>query len=346
MFAYRHALLGLAGALLASTAQAGSSGATLIPVIPFPGSTSTTVFGIADDDNSVAGSYVDADGFTHGFYGTLDGNYTSFDFGDSQQGTQARAIANNGSITGFSNTTADHCSLVEWERKPDGSIAQITDHGVPQNGIAQGYDSKTHNFAADRCEGDGTITGFVGHNGKYKTAVTTPFESPYTGERGMNKDGTVVGFYVDSQTQLQVGTIIQGGTTTTVSYPDASQSYTVMEGINNHGVSTGQWGDFDAIVHAFTLDGDTYTSIEVPGAESFTQAWGINKHGLVAVGSDVGGFIFCPRKPSKCPTGGTAIKVNTIKVSPGKRLSYGDVKHGAAPAKYVPHKLPKGAAPQ
>ncbi|HWA90491.1 MAG TPA: hypothetical protein VG889_10675 [Rhizomicrobium sp.] len=33
---------------------------------------------------------------------------------------------------------------------------------------------------------------------------------------------------------------------------------------------------------------------------------GINNNGLLAIYSDVGAFIYCPKKPNKCPTNGTA----------------------------------------
>lgn len=60
--------------------------------------------------------------------------------------------------------------------------------------------------------------------------------------------------------------------------------------------------------HAFTLDtaSNTFDRIDVPGA-SFTQVFGINDDGLVAVQSDLGSYIYCPRKPSRCPAGGTEI---------------------------------------
>src|ERR1700754_1777933 len=96
--------LGISTALLiAGGAEASATKAQLIPIVPYPGATSTTVFGIADDNNTITGSYVSADdGATHGFYGTLDGNYTSFDFPDAPD-TQPRGINGTGRlITGFS----------------------------------------------------------------------------------------------------------------------------------------------------------------------------------------------------------------------------------------------------
>src|SRR5690349_20334281 len=91
--------------LLASAAVAAvssASAAVLVPVPAAPNSTVTTVFAI-NDENQIAGSYVGAnDGIEHGLFGTLDGNYTSFDAGSG--GTEARGLANNGDIVGFSNS--------------------------------------------------------------------------------------------------------------------------------------------------------------------------------------------------------------------------------------------------
>ncbi len=127
-------LLGLSSMLALSTAVQAAP--QLVPIVPFPDSVSTSIFGIADDDNTIVGSYVaNSDGLTHGFYGTLDGDYTSFDFGDN---TQGRAIDGKATLlTGFSNTTGLHCELVEWEMDlKKGKIKQITKDGEPLLGIA------------------------------------------------------------------------------------------------------------------------------------------------------------------------------------------------------------------
>lgn len=354
MLGYRHALLGLAGALLASTA---APAATLIPVIPFPDSTNTVVFGITDDGSTITGSYVaNADGVTHGFIGTLDGTYTSFDFDASGNGTQPRAIAGDGTTTGFSNVSSgDHCAFIEWERDPGGTITQVSKNGSPLFGIAQGIDSSSMKFVADHCKSNGVIVGFEGRNAKFKDPYSTPFDSPYTGPRGLNRDGTVAGFYVDPNTFFQVGVITKSGVTSQVIYPDGTEQYTVLEGVNNDGAASGQWGDSGGIVHSFVLeaDGSTFTSIDVPDATTFTQAWGINRKGLVAVSANtdngIVSYIYCPLKPSKCPSSGAPVReiqTHSIHVAPGKRLGYGDVKHGGGTAKPVQNKLPKGASAQ
>jgi len=46
-------LFGLSSVLAMSTA---ASAATLMPIIPYPGATKTSVFGIAEDNNTITGS--------------------------------------------------------------------------------------------------------------------------------------------------------------------------------------------------------------------------------------------------------------------------------------------------
>lgn len=343
-------LLGLSAAvLLCGSAEARK--AQLIPIIPFPDATTTTLFGIADDNNTIAGSYISGtDGLTHGFYGTLDGNYTSFDFGDSGF-TQPRGIDSTGTlIAGFSNNDGVHCDFQEFEYDlTAGKLKAIKKGSVALAGEAQGINSKGE-FAGDYCDtgGSGTIFGDEGSKFKWKSDVTTPFDSPYTGERGINKKGTLVGFYVNPDTNLQIGTLIKGGVTSTVVYPDESETYTVLEGINDSGTVTGQWDDTGGIVHGFAYDSNssTFTEIDDPNAASFTQPWGVNKSGLIAVSSDVGSYIYCTLKKSQCPNPGTKaieVEVKTIHVAPGKMLRYGAGRVGHSTLKLA---LPKGAALQ
>lgn len=344
-------LLGFSSLVLMTNAAEAKKTAQLIPIIPYPGATTTTLLGIADDNNTVAGSYTDADGNTHGFYGTLDGNYTSFDFGTSNF-TQARAISPDGStITGFSNNDGVHCDFQEWEKIGKKAAKAVKKGKIALAGEAQGINSKGQ-FAADYCDtgGSGTVFGMLGQKGKWKSDVTTPFESVYTGERGINTDGTIVGFYVDSGTNLQVGTIIQNGTTTQVIDPGPNETYTVMESINDSNIATGQWDDTNGFVHGFSYDVKKakFTEIDDPNAASFTQTWGINKSGLIAVSSDAASYVYCDLKPAKCPNIGTkaiTIQVREAAVKPGKMLSYGDSKTST---KHTPfqNKLPKGAALQ
>ena len=336
-------LFGLSSVLAMSAA---ASAATLMPIVPYPGATSTSVFGIADDNNTITGSYVDQNGLTHGFYGTLNGSYHSFDFGNSGA-TQARAIDSSGTlITGFANISADHCSFEEFEMKVGHHARAITWDGTPLNGEAQGLNTRGR-FAGDYCDlgGSGTIYGMAGHRAKYKRTVSTPFPSSYTGERAVNNAFTFAGFYIDDSTGFQVGTLIKSGITQQITYPADNESYTVLEGLNNAGMAAGQWGDTDGVTHSFSYDSTTGTYVEIddPAAGSFTQAWGVNNSGLIAVTSDAGAYIYCP-DDNNCP--GNGAKIAAHPVSSTAALRHANAQKKSWHAVPSQHKLPKGAAVQ
>ena len=188
----------------------------------------------------------------------------------------------------------------------------------------------------------------LGQKGKWKKDVNSKFDSTYTGQRGVNTQGQYGGFYVDGGSGQQVGTLIDGGKTTTVVYPDPTQVYTVLEGINDAGLTAGQWEDSGGIVHSFSWDSvkDKFTEIDDPAAASFTQAWGVNSKGLIAVSSDAGSYIYCTLKASKCPSTGMPakrIEVRETTLSPGalRRLVEANSR-----CHHNPVRLPKGAAIQ
>lgn len=291
--------------LAASAAFASPAGAgTLIPVVPFPGSTSTSVFGI-NDNNTIVGSYIDSDGVEHGYFGTLDGTYTSFDYTASTvDGTEPRAINGDGWITGYAPASNEGFLFgPEFARKPDGSIVTIKKDGAPLDGIAQGI-TKGQESVGDYWDTVNFIRyGYYAKKGKYQEDLTLPFDTTRTAPRAINSAGTVVGFFSVSGTMH--GFLLKGGVATQIDYPDPNAVSTTFEGINDKGVATGGWTDADNNSFAFLYDSttSTFTPFTVDGA-SFIQIWGINKAGLIAVDSDTGVFIYCPKKPSKCPVGG------------------------------------------
>src|SRR5204863_6614436 len=114
-----------------SAAQAG----TLIPVPPVQGSTQTWI-GDINESNIIAGDYFTPDGNVHGFFGTLDGQYTFFDHPDGH--TIVHGISNDGYITGTSNSLSQDCPAVgcTFVRWPDGAIFAVEKAVVPVDGFA------------------------------------------------------------------------------------------------------------------------------------------------------------------------------------------------------------------
>jgi hypothetical protein len=138
MHALSKILLGASGLVLAAVSLGHA--ATLVTVTPPDGAVATIVFGI-NKHNVIAGSYVDASGVEHGFFGPLNGTYTTFDYGGTSIGTEPRALNDDGDITGFA---ADPSFAVgtEFLREADGTVLTFAKDGAPLDGVAQGITKK------------------------------------------------------------------------------------------------------------------------------------------------------------------------------------------------------------
>lgn len=289
--------LSAAAALLLTCAAAGAA-ETLIPVPPVPGSVATTVFTI-NDKNVVAGSYTTADGREHGFFGTLDGSYTTFD--SSFKNTQARGINNDGLVMGIGY---DNKHSSAFERYPDGSMAYVTKRGKPLgNGVA-GAINADGTFVADAFDLKSTKHfNFFGENADYAEEVVTP-GLPVARPRGINDLKDVAGYYQDAGGDLH-GFLLKDGAITGIDYPGSEG--TIVYGLNNAGEMAGIWGDRKERPHAFIYDGGKFKSIVEKGAANgkYAVSYGLNNAGMVAVNFAAadGPFIYCPHKASRCPSG-------------------------------------------
>ena len=302
-------ILGSAGLAMLTTSVAGTA-ATLIPIVPVMGSTSTGAFGINDND-TIVGAWLDASGIEHGFFGTLAGIYTTFDYtGNTALGTEPRSINDSNLITGWGPTdgSGNYVYGPQFEYNGvTGTMRTITEgKNNPVDGIAQGI-NRAGEFAGDHWvyNKDGTYTryGYLGKKGKWLQDLLI-FGSNRVAARSVNKSGVVVGYFTGSD-GFHHGFILQNGVATQVDFPDASEQDTYLEGLNDKGLVVGGWNDANGNSYAFKLDTttSTFTSIKIKGA-TFVSLWGPNDAGLFAVSSDVGNFIYCPRKPSRCPGSG------------------------------------------
>ena len=300
---FRTALL---SCVAASAVSLSAQAAVLIPVPSAPNSTVTTAFGI-NDSFQISGSYIGAeDGIEHAFFGTLDGNYTSFDAGDG--GSEARAINNSGHIVGYSNSQNGFTSDTPiFERMPSGKL--LTVPGV--FGRAQGIDNAKNRFAGTRWDvPNHQAVAFRGMHGEFRKDVRIPEVHQASEGNSINSDGVVVGDYFRPPTHGFIGS---GNHMQIVDYPSDQSAGTVMEGINDSGQTTGQWVDSSGNTHSFLLDiaSNTFTDIAVTGATN-VYAWNINNAGAVAVSSDAGSYVWC-KKARACPSGGAAIAASEHK---------------------------------
>jgi hypothetical protein len=294
----------LAGLSLLSTAQGG----TLIQIPAVPGSTSTYVTGI-NDNNVITGFYRAEDGINHGFVGRLDGQYQTFDWGDVND-TEPRAINNDGYITGFVFDNSIPFFGPEYIRAPDGEVAAILSgkRGTELVGTAQGIDAH-RNFVGDYWDQSSNDYGYYGKGHTYRAALTLPFNTHRTRPRGLNKDDTAVGYYNDN---LGVhGFVLKDGTATSFNYPDQTAYETLAEAINSKDIIVGAWTDLDfTFEHPFIYDlaAQSFEEIAVNGA-TFAIAYGINKSGVVTISASGVSYIYCIKEKTCPPVGGNRIEL-------------------------------------
>ena len=331
MHALNKILLGATALALPFVSQAQA--ASLVTVTPPSGAVQTFVFGI-NSHNEITGSFTDADGVEHGFFGPLNGDYTTFDFGGTSIGTEPRAISDKGAINGFA---ADPNFTVgtEFLRNTNGTLETYMKDGVPLDGIAQGINKKG-NSTGDYIDPDSAIrTGYLGKNGSYKSDVDLGLGATRTSPRAINKSGALAGFFVDSG-GVTHGFILDNGVVQVIDADDSGT--TSLEGLNKKGFASLQVVDADGNPHSMTYDSGSgeFTTIDVPDGSTFQQAYQVNDNGLVAVLTDVASYIYCPKK-AHCPKGAKDIgEGRSWHAKPGSAFVYDrNGRTGVKPAKIV-----------
>jgi hypothetical protein len=320
--------------LLSTAALAGK--AKVIPVPPVSGAKDTLVAAFTDK-GVVEGTYVDSSNNKHGFFGTIAGNYTTFDY---KSGGNTVAIGGDtaGDFTGgYYNGSTNFCDATPWERTAKGKIAAIKKGSKALTGLAWGMAPKGA-FVGYMCDKTGLVTGYKGKSGKYVSDVTISGFQLAVAPSGINDSDLIVGWSVDTGGKAK-GFILKGSTTSFVTYPQADQ--TQLLGINNSGLATGVWTDAQSKQHAFIYDTKTskFTSIEPKNAKT-SVAGSVNSDGVVALYSDVGSFLYCTNS-KKCPKGGTLVQVGpSVHVPAGRFLRYENDAAARAHGAHISVKIP------
>jgi probable HAF family extracellular repeat protein len=303
-------------------ANSAADAATYVPIAFPSGALTVLPFGI-NDNNIIAGGYTDSSGVLHGFFGPPDGsNYTTFDFTDGGQ-PEARAIRNDGSITGLA-LISGFAFGEEYYRSPTGKIKLLKNPlGNIQDGVAQGGNDNGV-YVGDYLDTDGvTRLGFKGKTGRYKADFTLPGVQGVTSTnpRQINNKGVVAGGYIDS-TGIQHGFVLRGNNLVSFDAPGAV-GVTTAEGINDAGQVSGLYTDASANRHAFLYDAHTatFTAIDPGNGSTAQEAWGINNQGLIVGDTDSGAFpfIYCPLRKRQCPTGASAAMAHPVNTQALKR---------------------------
>jgi hypothetical protein len=287
---------GLASALaLAGAAQAGG---TLTPLASYadPNGGSTAVLGI-NNAGYMTGSIGYADGSGLGFLRTPGGVYSTF---SEDFFTSGRAIDPSNNITGYAtDSTGILLTDKEFLRTPGGSTTVLQNplDASFLHGIAQGINS------LGAIVGD-YYTSLAGHprdgyilSGSTFTDLSVP-GSTSTHARGITDSGEVAGWTVIGG--VTEGFLWNSGVFTFVNDPNAAGGQgTVFEGINNHGIVSGEWNDASGNGHPFEYDTHTgaFTEIFVPGAGN-ADAFGINNLNQAVITTDISvgpnNFVYTP----------------------------------------------------
>jgi len=309
-------LAGMTGLALAMLGLSAADAATLIPIIPPPGTVSGSL-GVSsiNDHDVIAGSYGTADGGRHAFFGPLNGQYTSF---DHQTHTSAVAINNKEIIVGGSNDEG------AFERLADGTFLSIEmGHTLMKDGELRGLNNK--GVFMGRGAFKKTWDCFFGRNGKYIAEFTTSLGDCIVDDMsftGINDANAVVGSILTRNDNRVHGFISQNGAGRLIDYPDDSMVSTTTLGINNDGLTTGYWADTSGQYHAFKFDSIANTFTPLLPKEKWSVASGINQSGLIVLMTTEGYFIYCEKVARHCPTGGAPVaEASPIRVAPDTRLN-------------------------
>jgi hypothetical protein len=292
---------------LMATAPAMAKG-TLYTLPMVTGSSETIAFGV-NNNLTVTGFWLDTNSIENGFVGPADGsNYTTFN-DDPTGGTQPRGINKKGDITGIDDVGSGNAlDYIPYERTPDGTITDVTMDGTALNYLVQGINRKGL-FTGNYENTSGQYIGYTGKNAEYGKALKLKgITTTGVAGRGINDNGDIVGWYLDSG-GVQHGFLQpKGGAAVTV---DNTNGTTNLEGINNKGEASGLYTDTSGNRHGFiyNISKGTFTELTVPGS-TFVEVWGLNDNGVVAIDGEntsgvFVGYLYCPTT-KVCPGGGAA----------------------------------------
>jgi len=286
--------LGLAGVALACFGSVRSAVAAhpTFTTFDYPGAIFTDGVGI-NRAGDIVGHYVDATGIDHGYL-LRKGIFTTIDFPGSEGG-HVHGINDAGDIVGqYFAGNKYHGFLLS-----SGVYTAIKFPGARNtraNGINSAGDivgtyveKKDNDIPGNN---DGRTHGFLLTCGVFRT-IDFP-DAHYTEAWRINDRGQVVGRYKKYGTHVYLLDLTTGNFTT-IDFPGATETagedFTQMGGLNNKGDiasgycnSTSDCGlDSFGALHGFLLKGDSFTSLDVPGAAG-TVSFGINDRGQIVGG--------------------------------------------------------------
>lgn len=258
-----------------------------------------------NDVGTIAGSYTDANGFSHGFLRSSTGKFTSFDVpGVGGFGTFAIAINVEGSVVGY-YTDANY-SFHAFQRRADGTFTTWIGPGACEENGSQGcFGSGASNINAV-----GIIAGGYEDNGgnfvhhsfvRRRDGTLEVFDAPGAGTGayqgtgcpgcalGLNQFGAVAGIYSDANSVNHGFVRSPNGKFTTFDAPGAGTDGYEGTGcfsdcptsLNDEGAIAGTYIDSNFVNHGYlrSRQGQIVT-IDPPGS-IYTLPFDINDAGMI-----------------------------------------------------------------
>jgi uncharacterized membrane protein len=252
--------------------------------IDFPGATFTVAFCI-NARGDVVGSYVDADGASHGYL-LRNGQFTAIDVPGAEVTLYARAVNARGDIAG---AFLDGDFLAHGYLLRDGQFTQIDVPGAVET-IVRGMNNAgdvTGNFI----DGDGIENAFIRKDEVFETflipnGTSSDVWSAQDNGRVMVGDAAML-----PDDQLHGFLRMKSGDFRLIDFPGLPVPCTAPRWINERGDVVGLFGRFHTIdecyagppessYHGFLLRHGVYHSLDVPGAVN-TTALAINDDGVI-----------------------------------------------------------------
>jgi hypothetical protein len=288
---------------------APSDAGVLVPIPPVAGG-SATYIRVINNNNLVAGSYVDPGGALQGFVGTLDGDYTTF--AAIGGNVIVGGLNDDGYITGTSEVFTGDCLYFgcPFLRKPDGTIRRIVKDKMPLDAApGQLTDHRTFigQYAYRDNQGTTHLGAFYGKNTRY----VRDFSFPYgPSAQGLSEDGSTVTGWTSAFDGPTLGFIAKDRVVALYEYPDDNAFETRFAQTNDNGLIAGGWFDQgETLSRAFLFDSGTgdFMPIDIPGAR-YAFASSVNDAGITTLIVDQTSYIYCPHKKT-CPITVGAIEV-------------------------------------
>jgi hypothetical protein len=246
-----------------------------------------------NDNGTITGYAVPADGNTHGFVRASGGNVITFDAPGSKA-TVPQAINIEGTTTGYffgDNRNIQH----GFVRYPNGLI---TTFDPPDSRVTTPTSINALGTIAGFYSTATGTHGFLRGPGGKITSFDTPVSSGQIRVTGINVNGETTGWYSTISTGRNVGFVRNSDGHFTSFDPGF---LTEPTGINDQGDVTGQAGTNPPLEGFFRLSNGLSTVFHVPGCvSSSTRALSINDLGVVTgwcavvYGQNVPGFVRFP----------------------------------------------------